>query len=280
MLCARNFLSKIFCVCFVFVLAEASFLCPAPTYGSEPLKVHFMNVGYGDAVLLQLPNRLAFLVDAGGQETFSRLRKYFKKYKISHLEGAVITHPHKNHFGGFFPLIHQYPVKQFFINGDDQKEEGYQEILGILQRKSIPVKTLKQGDLLNELSPGVEIVVLNPNNLEGSVNANAIVLWIKYGKVSILLLSDIDPQRCDEIIKEFPFIQESSVVQIPHHGDGVSELFLKTFRDKIFLISTGKNPWGLPRGDDVKKLQGTVFRTDRDGTVGFETDGRALKRIQ
>ena len=72
-------------------------------------------------------------------------------------------------------------------------------------------------------------------------------------------------------------IKTVDCIKMPHHGGPLSDDFLQTFIDKIFVISTGSNGWGWPREEDLKKLKGEVYRTDDHGTVVLESDGHMIK---
>ena len=68
-----------------------------------------------------------------------------------------------------------------------------------------------------------------------------------------------------------------NIIKLPHHGRDVHDQIFEMFQNKIFLISTGYNPWGLPDENKIKQLQGTVYRTDIDGDIVLESDGNAWR---
>jgi len=226
------------------------------------------------------------LVDAGDakhssprREPAGRLISYLESHQIRNVDTVVITHPHQNHFGGLRALAGRIPVGRVFHNGDLSAEEGYAALLDYLKRKQVPVEILKRGQKLEHLPDSLTIEVLNPSDLDASLNDNALALWIKHDKVSFLFLADIGPDRQDALLAAFPQIRQADCVQIPHHGGPLSDMFIEAFQGKLFIISTGPNRWDLPDEDQLKRLNGTVYRTDKNGTIVVESDGNTLKVV-
>lgn len=247
--------------------------------GGPPLRAHFINVGYGDAVLIEFPDTSNMLIDAGGGDSAPQLMTYLQKKNIRRLDTVVITHPHENHFGGLKALAREMPIGRFFHNGDSQAEEGYAALLERLKEKRIPIDVLMAGRQVDLSSGAVIMEILHPRGLTGSANDNSMVAWLKYQKTSILFLADIESARQEALIHEFEEIQEADCIKVPHHGGPLSEAFGRAFTDKIFIISTGPNPWGLPRTEDLQKLKGTIYRTDLEGTIVVESDGAAVRVV-
>lgn len=245
-----------------------------------PLRVHFVDVGYADAILLELPDTSTILVDAGEEKTAVRLLTYLRQHHITQINTAVITHPHRNHFAGFKKIATRIPISRVFHNGGLNAEEGYSDLLQQLKQKHIPVDTLSRGQKMDGLPDTVTVTVLNPpTEMTGNPNDDAIVLWVKYGQISLILAADIGPQRQEELLKAFADIRQAQGIQVPHHGGPLSDVFIEAFQGKTFFISTGPNRWGLPHEDQLKELNGTVYRTDRDGTIVVESDGNTLKIV-
>ncbi|MDO8580790.1 MAG: MBL fold metallo-hydrolase [Candidatus Omnitrophota bacterium] len=262
--------------CFFLLIV---FLLSAPNAFAQILRIHFMDVGYGDAILIEFPGNHAMLIDAGGRETSARTIAYVRGRGITRVDTAVMTHPHQNHFEGFFDVLAQFPVGRLYFNGESRGEEGVEKILEEFKRRNVPINAVKRGERLGDIVAPAEMVVLNPHDLTGSPNADSMALWLRFGQQAFLFLADIEDKQFREIIEQFPFVKEADVVQIPHHGglaSETSETLRENFRKKIFVISTGPNKWGIPAEEDLGQLEGHVLRTDRDGTIIIETDGRRL----
>lgn len=79
------------------------------------LRVHFIMVGYGDAILIELPGKKNVLIDAGTQKYAPALLDYLRSRNIFEIDTAILTHPHDNHFGGFVDLLGAFKINRFFL---------------------------------------------------------------------------------------------------------------------------------------------------------------------
>ncbi len=273
--------------CILFFLLPLVFFFYAMTAGdrqllagvhADSLRVHFIAVGYGDAILIQLPQDHNILLDAGPQESGNVLAQYLKKAGVKNLDKVIISHPHRNHFGGMKKIIDQWSPEHLLTNGQSDGEEGYAQFLKECEKKGIVVSHLRRpAKLLTGTS--THITVLNPDAPGGSVHDNCLVLWLKFHETSFLLTADIEPDHLDRLLELHPFIKKNAVIQIPHHGFSLSEKLLTLPPETIFVISTGNNPWGLPDENTLKRLPGKLYRTDRDGHIVLESDGRNVRKI-
>jgi len=267
----RNFLLH-------FLLSLLLLLTPA--YAQDLLRVHFIDVGYGDAILIESPPSFALLIDAGERKYANRLWKYLSAHKIQTIDVAVITHPHKNHFEGLKTLLKKITIHQLWINGDMQGEEGYEELIETFSKRNIPIVIKKGESRIRGLPGNITLEILHPEELSSDTNGNSLVLWLGFGETHFLFTADIGEKEQAEIILKNSFIKQADCVQIPHHGGPVHDQFAAYFEKAIFVMSTGKNQWGLPHESDLEKLTGEVFRTDRDGTIVLESDGRKVSVLQ
>ncbi|MCK5013572.1 MAG: MBL fold metallo-hydrolase [Candidatus Omnitrophica bacterium] len=251
-----------------------------PALASDGLmKMHFIDVGYGDAILIEFPDGEAALIDAGQSEHAGCLMKYLADRNIENLKTAILTHPQEDHFGGFFFLIKKKPIGELYINGDTQRaEEAYDDLIKIIEGNQIPITILKEGDELLLGGGEVRFSVLHPLELEGSVNDNVLVFWIVYKETSFLLTSDMQELDQDELLARYPQVKSANIVQVPHHGGKMTERFTGFFRDDvIFIVSTGTNEYGKPLVEELDKLKGKVYRTDLHGSIELRSDGHQVK---
>lgn len=78
------------------------------------MKVHFLDVGQGDAIFIELPNDQTMLIDAGPSSAGTEVAKYVRG-KTSKLTYAVATHPHADHIGGMTSVIHSIDIERFIM---------------------------------------------------------------------------------------------------------------------------------------------------------------------
>ena len=268
-----------FCRCRIWLLVFLFWAVTAPARGESVLRAHFIDVGYADAILLEFPDDTTMLIDAGDRQHSSDLLSYLEANQVQRIDIAVITHPHANHFGGLRKIAARIPIVRVFHNDDPNPDKGYLKLLAYLKKENISVNVLRRGQKIEQPSGAVIVAVLNPKDWGGDLNDNSIALWVRHGKVSLLLLADIGPKRQDELLAEFSDLRKASLIQVPHHGGALSETFIAAFQKKTFVVSTGANRWGLPREDQLQKLNGTVYRTDKNGTIVVESDGNILKVV-
>ncbi|MDD3927523.1 MAG: MBL fold metallo-hydrolase, partial [bacterium] len=103
---------------------------------------------------------------------------------------------------------------------------------------------------------------------------------LDYGKASFLFTGDIE-QAGEEALSGSRL--DARVLKVPHHGSRMScsTSLLETVRPMVAVISVGRdNDYGHPSGQTLQRLQRAgvrVYRTDRNGSVTVDTDGRSLK---
>ncbi len=275
---------KKFCIGF-FAAAYGLTFCGMVVSAAPRLRVHFLSVGYGDAMVLELPDQSLWLVDAGDEGYSENIAEYLSALKRPGevpliIEGLIITHPHKNHFGGASGVLGKIPVNRVFINGDPNAEEGYTELLQRIKGNGIPLETLRAGSRIKGLPRSIHLQVLSPADYKGSVNDNSLVIWLTYDRTSFLLAGDIEGKKQAELIKKYPFIKKAGCVKVPHHGGPIDEQFGRFFEKAVFVISTGPNLWGLPRDEDLEKIKGEIIRTDQLGTIVIESDGDRVQFLE
>src|SRR5699024_4704311 len=65
----------------------------------QDMKVHFIDVGQGDSILIQTPNDKHILIDVGPPESGKRVVRYLKKLDVNTIQLMIATHPDIDHIG-------------------------------------------------------------------------------------------------------------------------------------------------------------------------------------
>jgi len=241
------------------------------------LDVRFLNVGYGDSILIRSPDNSYAMIDAGDASASQRLREELSGSGVKEIGTAIITHPHENHYQGFQELVQSLPINQWFINREKEAPPEYTQWQQMLEKQGIEFFLLSKGDTVPALSEGIKIEVLHPSALGPDINDNSLVLWLTYGNTAFLFTSDIGEKYQEKLIADYPFIKKADCVQLPHHGGPLSERFINFFDHAVFIMSTGPNSFGIPGSADIQKLKGKkYFRTDRDGIIFLKSDGEIV----
>jgi len=266
----------------LLVLAILAWLTAA-TMPDSRLRVSFLDVGQGDAILIQKASQ-QILVDGGPSPRAIALAlgKQMPFWDRT-IDLVVLTHPHPDHISGLIEVLNRYRVKQALYPDLDYNSPLYDEWLRLLREKNIKYALAHSGQQI--AWGGVAIDVLNPpvTLLTGSrseIDNNAVVLRVKMGEVSFLLSADIMWETEFELIARRANLR-STVLKVAHHGSttSTSQEFLAVVDPQVAVISVGKgNPYGHPTDAVLNRLKGraNICRTDKHGTVEFITNGERL----
>jgi competence protein ComEC len=258
------------------------------TTPDDNLHVTFLNVGQGDAILIQTPDHQNILVDGGPSPQIINLELGRKlPFWDRTVDLMVATQPHADHITGLVEVLQRYEVKQVLEPGVCYNSCVYQEWFRLVEEKGIKHDMAKAGQEIN-LGKGIKMDVLNPPNdfLEGTsadVDNNGLVLRLSWGEIRFLLTADIRWEGEFELIKQRANLK-STVLKVAHHGSKTSATpqFLAVVDPQIAVISVGaNNTFGHPSPEVVERLEGrlgedNVYLTSQDGTIEFITDGEKL----
>ncbi len=244
------------------------------------LEIHFINIGYGDAILLKLPCSEWIMVDGGPEEQADSLSRYLEGRGIGHIGLLVVTHFHPDHSGGIPRILTDFPVSKIVLGpgGLDGPEGSH--VVALAQRKGIPISTVERGDRIEGLGV-VSVETMHPAELSPDPNNSSLVLKIVFREVSILLAADILPAAERELISQFGDELACDILKVPHHGNKTTEEFVRTVEPRWAVISVGPNPWGAPDPETIqlyKNAGATVLRTDETGHIVLTTDGYNIHR--
>jgi len=259
----------------------------AATMPDAHLHISFLNVGQGDAILLQKGNQQV-LVDGGPNPQAISLGLGNKMpFWDRTLDLVILTHPSADHVTGLVEVLQRYKVKQVLYPDLDFESDIYGEWLRVIEEKDIEY-TLAQAGQQIDLGEGVVIKVLNPQipllaGTESDIDNNGVVLNVSLGDVNFLLTADIVWEAEWELTTRRANLT-STVLKVAHHGSdtSTSHEFLAVVDPQLAVISVGKgNPYSHPSDEVIERLEAklgseNIYRTDEQGTIEFTTDGERL----
>jgi competence protein ComEC len=252
------------------------------------LHVSFLDVGQGDAILIQTPGGQNILIDGGPdpQKVSLELSEKLPFWDRT-MDLVVCTQPQADHVAGLVEVLRRYNVEQVLDPGVPYDSVIYQEWVRLIEIKGIEHSVARAG-LEIDLGSGVKMEVLNPPQslVEGTshdVDNNGLVLRLSWNKVSFLFTADIRADAELELLMQRANLQ-ASVLKVAHHGSdtSTSEHFLTAVDPEVAVICVGAdNSFGHPSRDVVERLvdrlgQDSIYRTDLNGTIEFVTDGERL----
>jgi competence protein ComEC len=259
--------------------ALAWLLWPGPPSTMAPpagLRVTFLDVGQGDAALLQVPEG-AILVDQGPPE--ARVDRQLERLGVDHVAALVLTHPQRDHIGGAAAILRDLEVDLVLDPRQEVESADEREAMGAAAEQEVDIVPARAGQ---EFALGRLLLrVLWPEEAappDADPNDYAIVLLASFGEVDLLLTADAESDVTGRLT--LPPIE---VLKVAHHGsrdDGLERL-LERLQPRLAVVSVGRdNDYGHPTASTLAALERVpglrLFRTDRDGAIVVETDGRAL----
>lgn len=246
-----------------------------------PLRVHFINVGQGDSILIQTPEGNTMLIDGGPQSSAASLVSYIKNQGITKINILVATHPHEDHIGGLVSVLNSFEVGNIIDSGVSHTTQTYKNYLNAIKSNNINFVNWSLGQQF-EIGEGVEFTIIGPTTTSSSdLNNSSIVIKLTYNNSSFLFAGDAQSAEEGKIISSGASL-DSDVLKVGHHGsDSSSSIkFLNSVSPAIAVISCGKgNSYGHPHDIILKNLAAigaTIYRTDLTGNIVVECDGKSV----
>ncbi|MFN2107918.1 MAG: ComEC/Rec2 family competence protein, partial [Candidatus Promineifilaceae bacterium] len=264
----------------LFLLLAAAWLWQRP---DGKLHVSFLDVGQGDAILIESPDGRQMLVD-GGQYPSLLLSRVGEQLPFwdKDIDIVAATHPDADHVDGLVDLFESYNVGQVITNGSHEEAgTGYSGLVSAAKGADTPVLGVSGGEVI-ELGPEVTIEVLSAGELSGSDNDNdeSIVMRLIYEDFSLLLTGDAEQTAEMALLKSGTDVQ-SAVLKAGHHGSNSSSCaeFLQAVHPQIVVISGADERYDHPHEDVLARIAetgATVMRTDELGTIELISDGELI----
>lgn len=269
------------------LLGGVASAAPAPrvdAVDSPTVTIHFLDIGQGDAILIRTADDKTVLLDAGPPEARSSLLDRLRALGISALDAMIITHAHADHVGGTKAVLEGFPVKLFLDPGYAHTSSMYAGILETIEAKGIRYRQPRRGFKV-KLGQYATMAFLAPEEplLAGTrsdVNANSFVIKLSIGDVDVMLTGDAEAETEARVLAGAEAPLECEVLKVAHHGSEYSSTvaFLDAVHPVAGVISVGVgNRYGHPAPPTLRKLEKAgiqVFRTDTDGEVVLQSDGK------
>ncbi|HYH02433.1 MAG TPA: ComEC/Rec2 family competence protein [Bacillota bacterium] len=255
--------------------------CTVQAAPKESLRIHFINVGQADCILIQAPQGKNMLVDAGNNEDAPFITDYLAKQGVTKLRAVVGTHPHEDHIGSLGNIIRQFSVEKVYLPKVTANTKTFENVLLAVKAKKLKINTARAGVEV-PLHPAVKAQFLAPNQDKyEELNNYSAVLKITYGKNSFLLTGDAEDVSEKEMLQK-QYKLKADLLKVGHHGSlsSTTETFLAAVAPQYAVISVGRgNKYKHPSRKTLsllKKYHVKVFRTDKAGTIIVTSNGKSL----
>lgn len=247
-------------------------------------EIDFIDVGQGDSILIRLPDDKLILVDTGPEKSSKKLISYLKKrmnkFDINKISYLILTHPDSDHVGGSLGVLKNIKVDKILrpkilINSETSKygnlgygytsSENYVETIKYASKKFdmefFDTNTLIKSKeyKIDFLTPNKDVYFSNNNNDLNDINTNEYspIIMIEYGGRKILLTGDATDKTEKELLSLYEKeMLDVDILKVSHHGSksSTSEEFLKVVKPEYAIISVGKNSYGHPAYELLKRL--------------------------
>ena len=270
----------------LFIVAVLIWIA-AVTTPDNRLHVFFLDVGQGDAILLQKGHQQV-LIDGGPDAERICLELGDKlPFWDRIVETVISTHADADHLTGLVEVVERYEVKSILSSGIESDSLVYGEWLRQINEAGIDRTVVQAGQCI-ALDDDIVLEVLHPpqDTLQGTVsdsNNNSLVLRLEFGDFSLLLTGDIF-EEAERYLLDRRFSLNSVALKVPHHGSDTSSCpaFLSTVEPQLAVISVGaENEFGHPSPEVVGRLieavgEDNLYLTSEHGTIELITDGERL----
>ena len=245
------------------------------------LEVTVLDVGQGDAILIETPGGRDVLIDSGPGRAVLRGLGREMAWRDRSIDLVVVTHAQADHATGLLDVLDRYDVRRIVAGPSGDNSLIERTLTRAASGEGAAIERLAAGTSF-DLGGGVRLDVLSPPAAADGASGNdaSIVLRLVWRDVSFLLTGDIEA-NAEKALVESGVDLRATVLKVAHHGSKTSSTtaFLDAVRPSIAVVSSGaENRFGHPAPDVIERLgaYADIYNTAADGAVHFETDGQRL----
>ncbi len=278
-------MNRRFLLFLVFVLTVLLSITAYGIFLEQPkLKVSFLNVGQGDAILIESPTKTQVLIDGGRDRSVLReLGKRMSPLDRS-IDMVVETHPDADHIGGLSGVLKNYTVS-YVLSSKVESDTNTVLALAdaVANEKGVVEVTARRGQRI-DIGGGAYLLVLFPDReverLE--TNTGSVVMQLVYGSTKIMLTGDAPSSVEEWLVRLDGEDLESAVLKAGHHGSrtSTSDAWLAMVNPAHVVISAGKdNSYGHPHKEVLERIEisGADTLSTVKGAVRLESDGKEIR---
>ncbi len=257
---------------------------PSEPEDKPELRIHIINVGQGDSILIQAPDR-TILIDAGEEGYGPTVMGYLDALGVDRIDVMIATHPHSDHIGDMdYVIKHLKKVGVLYLSKIPDSviptTRCYENLLQAALDKGVTVKTARIGVSL-KLGEDGKLTFVGPVEPFEDYNNNSLVSRIVFGNNAFLFGGDSSVDA-EKLLLEKGTDISCDYMHIAHHGSrsSSSDAYLDAVGPKYATISCGKdNSYGHPNKETLEKLKKRrieYYRTDLDGNIVVTSDGENI----
>ncbi len=249
----------------------------------ECLEVSFLDVGQGDAILIETPDGFEMLVDGGRDSSVLRELSKQRSFFDRDIDVVVSTHPDLDHVAGLVDVLKRYTVGTILMTTNEGESGASVAFAAAAPNEDSQIILADAGQVF-KLGASTTVQVFSPTGDESKLESNtaSIVLRVVYGNTSFMLTGDAPQEIEDFLVRTYGSQLDSDVLKLGHHGSktSTSDLWLDTVKPQYAVVSAGlNNRYGHPHQDVMQRVFKRNIQTSHtgtDGTVTFQSDGQTV----
>lgn len=252
------------------------------------LSVSFLDVGQGDAILIEGPTGIQLLVDGGrDREVVRALPRALGPLDRS-IDAVLATHPDADHIGGLPDVLARYRVSHVLLPARGTDSPQAARLADAIAREEGAAGSIAVRGQRIHLGEGAYADILYPGTDAGTLretNDASVIMRVVYGESEFFLSGDAPTWAEDLVVGHYGSALQSDVLKAGHHGSRTStgDALLSAVRPSYVIVSAGKdNAYGHPHEEVLARARaaGAEIRSTADeGTITFVTDGTTLRLV-
>ncbi|HEX9264702.1 MAG TPA: DNA internalization-related competence protein ComEC/Rec2 [Candidatus Binatia bacterium] len=251
----------------------------------KALRITHLNVGQGDAAVVELPGSKVILIDAGGAATSDFdtgegiVAPFLRSRKILKVDYLVVTHARIDHYGGMRTIVNEFSPTEFWSGAAKGQTSRFEDLEDALNRAAITRVALHDRQPCRVIDE-VKLCALYPTADKG--DEGPVVIRLEYGNLRYLFASDID-KRDEAMLTQRAAEVRGAVMTVPRHGSATASTaeFIAAVQPKLAIISAGGRSRNETQRDEIleryRQAGAELLRTYEDGAIILETDGKTLR---
>lgn len=270
----RRIRSRWFLLSVLFIL-----LASIPANAREPFEVHVLDVGQGQAVLVEADDHF-MLIDGGGRASSSFVVSYLKQMGVESLDLIAVSHYDEDHMSGTIGVLSAFPCGTLLLPPYAGTTELYRSLAVAAVSNGCSILHPDRGEIFSLGTAEVEVI--SPVRTDyANENDLSLGFYLSFHNVSAIICGDAEQESELDLARAY-VNQHADLYVVNHHGSSTSstDVFLENFTPSYAIISCGKeNVYGHPAEETLQRFWNhgmSIYRTDVQGTVIASSDGEDI----
>ena len=238
--------------------------------------VHFISVGQGDAIAINLPDDKVMIIDTGPEDSAVTLTNYIEHNVLNNshnkkIDYLILTHADSDHIGGALRLLKQFDIKNIYIPYMESYTDSFLRLINYIKNGNYNILS-DFNDFIDDSSV-FNLEIFGPFD-NSDTNDSCPIIKLEYLEVSFLFTGDISTNIEEILLLDYYEKIDSDIIKIAHHGSKYSSSleFLQAVSPEYAVISCGNNSYGHPTDIVINNISETgakILRTDLKGNILF-----------